>query len=550
MTSDPMTKKTEDFHLKIAEIKKKDYPQLKTLMDRVYVSLGGAWSKTTINTLIDSFPEGQIALFDHDKLIGMVLTMRVNYQRFSNPHTYDDLLGQREIIKDDPEGDALYGIDALIDPDYRGYRLGRRLYDARKELCRQMNFRAILAGGRIPKYHNYQDMTPGEYIDAVENREIYDPTLSFQLSNGFIVKRILTGYLPDDKQSKGFATLLEWANIYYEPQDYKPNARKTDVRIGGIQWQMREVESPEELLQQVEFFVDIMADYNADFACLPEFFNAPLMGLCESTDQNIAIRFLADYTEWFKNEISNLAVSYNVNVITGSMPLFDKEAEVLYNVSYLCRRDGTVEEQRKIHITPHERSAWVIEGGNKVQVFDTDAGRIGILICYDVEFPELARLLALEDMDILFVPFWTDTKNGYLRVRHCAQARAIENECYVMICGSVGNLPQVESLDIQYAQSSVFSPSDFAFPHDAIMAETTPNTEMVFFSDLDLDKLIHVRNEGSVNNLKDRRDDIFTLKWKKKAKQSVENSSPEELKQNSHSVREGVPLHDRATKPS
>ena len=550
MTSDPMTKKTEDFHLKIAEIKKKDYPQLKTLMDRVYVSLGGAWSKTTINTLIDSFPEGQIALFDHDKLIGMVLTMRVNYQRFSNPHTYDDLLGQREIIKDDPEGDALYGIDALIDPDYRGYRLGRRLYDARKELCRQMNFRAILAGGRIPKYHNYQDMTPGEYIDAVENRDIYDPTLSFQLSNGFIVKRILTGYLPDDKQSKGFATLLEWANIYYEPQDYKPNARKTDVRIGGIQWQMREVESPEELLQQVEFFVDIMADYNADFACLPEFFNAPLMGLCESTDQNIAIRFLADYTEWFKNEISNLAVSYNVNVITGSMPLFDKEAEVLYNVSYLCRRDGTVEEQRKIHITPHERSAWVIEGGNKVQVFDTDAGRIGILICYDVEFPELARLLALEDMDILFVPFWTDTKNGYLRVRHCAQARAIENECYVMICGSVGNLPQVESLDIQYAQSSVFSPSDFAFPHDAIMAETTPNTEMVFFSDLDLDKLIHVRNEGSVNNLKDRRDDIFTLKWKKKAKQSVENSSPEELKQNSHSVREGVPLHDRATKPS
>lgn len=550
MTSDPMTKKTEDFHLKIAEIKKKDYPQLKTLMDRVYVSLGGAWSKTTINTLIDSFPEGQIALFDHDKLIGMVLTMRVNYQRFSNPHTYDDLLGQREIIKDDPEGDALYGIDALIDPDYRGYRLGRRLYDARKELCRQMNFRAILAGGRIPKYHNYQDMTPGEYIDAVENREIYDPTLSFQLSNGFIVKRILTGYLPDDKQSKGFATLLEWANIYYEPQDYKPNARKTDVRIGGIQWQMREVESPEELLQQVEFFVDIMADYNADFACLPEFFNAPLMGLCESTDQNIAIRFLADYTEWFKNEISNLAVSYNVNVITGSMPLFDKEAEVLYNVSYLCRRDGTVEEQRKIHITPHERSAWVIEGGNKVQVFDTDAGRIGILVCYDVEFPELARLLALEDMDILFVPFWTDTKNGYLRVRHCAQARAIENECYVMICGSVGNLPQVESLDIQYAQSSVFSPSDFAFPHDAIMAETTPNTEMVFFSDLDLDKLIHVRNEGSVNNLKDRRDDIFTLKWKKKAKQSVENSSPQELKQNSHSVREGVPLHDRATKPS
>ena len=87
-----------------------------------------------------------------------------------------------------------------------------------------------------------------------------------------------------------------------------------------------------------------------------------------------------------------------------------------------------------------------------------------------------------------------------------------------MICGSVGNLPQVESLDIQYAQSSIFSPSDFAFPHDALMAETTPNTEMEFFSDLNLDKLTHVRNEGSVHNLLDRRDDLFSLKWKRKSK--------------------------------
>lgn len=517
-------------------------------MDKVYHDIGGAWSKNTINKLVDDFPEGQIALFDYDELIGIVLTLRVDYDKFSNPHTYDDLVGRSEIIEDNPEGDAIYGLDALIDPEYRGYRLGRRLYDARKELCRQMNFRAILAGGRIPNYHNHKELTPAEYIDAVESQEIYDPALSFQLANGFIVKRVLHQYLPEDKKSQGFATLLEWSNIYYEPLEYQPSTRKSEVRIGGIQWQMREVSSPEELLQQVEFFVDVMADYNADFACLPEFFNAPLMGLCESTDQNIAIRFLADYTEWFKNEISHLAVSYNVNVITGSMPILDED-ENLYNISYLCRRDGTIEEQRKIHITPHERSAWVIEGGNKVQVFDTDAGRIGILICYDVEFPELARLLALDDMDILFVPFWTDTKNGYLRVRHCAQARAIENECYVMICGSVGNLPQVESLDIQYAQSSIFSPSDFAFPHDAIMAETTPNTEMIFFLDVNLDKLTHVRNEGSVHNLIDRRNDLFSLKWKKKSKVPAGKLSEKERQDNSGSVRDGDPIQGRAKKP-
>ncbi|MHC9038280.1 nitrilase-related carbon-nitrogen hydrolase, partial [Cobetia marina] len=136
----------------------------------------------------------------------------------------------------------------------------------------------------------------------------------------------------------------------------------------------------------------------------------------------------------------------------------------------------------------------------------------------------LSRLLADQDMDILMVPFWTDTKNSYLRVRHCAQARAIENECYVVVCGSVGNLPSIESLDIQYAQSAVFSPSDFSFPHDAVMAETTPNTEMIMFSDLDLERLKVVRSEGSVTNLKDRRKDLFDLRlrdwsWKSGSRQ-------------------------------
>lgn len=116
-------------------------------------------------------------------------------------------------------------------------------------------------------------------------------------------------------------------------------------------------------------------------------------------------------------------------------------------------------------------------------------------------------------MQILFVPFWTDTKNAYLRVRCCAQARAIENECYVAIAGSVGNLPKVDGADIQYAQSAVFSPSDFAFPHDAIMAETTPNTEMTLIVDLDLDKLNKLRHEGSVRNQLDRRKDLYQLSW-------------------------------------
>lgn len=144
-------------------------------------------------------------------------------------------------------------------------------------------------------------------------------------------------------------------------------------------------------------------------------------------------------------------------------------------------------------------------------------GKIGILICYDVEFPELARLQTLKGMKLLLVPFWTDTKTGYLRVRRCAQARAIENECFVAISGSVGNIPKVETMGIQYSQSAVFTPSDFSFPHDAIAAEATPGIETTLVTDLDLDMIKELRALGSVRNIESRRTDLYELSWRRRS---------------------------------
>ena len=503
----------EELHLNLRNLTQDDYDQLRPLMDQIYVDIGGAWPRETINTLVKQFPDGQICIEDSGQLVAVALTVCVQYDRFSNPHTYDDLILQNKNILHNDNGDSLYGLDVFIHPDYRGYRLGRRLYEARKELCRSMNLRAILAGGRIPNYSKYaKECTPEEYIERVRRRDIYDPILTFQLSNDFQVTRLMHKYLPEDEKSLGYATLLEWRNILYTPPSPVLDVKKTQVRLGAVQWQMREFSSVEEVLEQVEYFVDALSDYKSDFALFPEFFNAPLMGLTDQMDQTHAVRFLAGFTQRFRDKMSEMAVSYNINIVTGSMPLLENDR--VYNVSYLCHRDGRVDEQRKIHITPHERRDWVIEGGHDFEVFDTDAGRVAIMICYDIEFPELGRIAASQNVDIIMVPFWTDTKNGYLRVRHCAQARAIENECYVVITGSVGNLPKVENLDVQYAQSSVFSPSDFAFPHDAVMAETTPNTEMIMFSDMDLEKLKLVRNEGSVTNLKDRRVDLYEMRKK------------------------------------
>jgi predicted amidohydrolase len=324
--------------------------------------------------------------------------------------------------------------------------------------------------------------------------------------------KVLKGYLEGDEASNEFAVLLEWDNIYYEKPNLKATSNKKVVRLGLIQWQMRPYETVEDLMEQAEFFIDAVSGYRADFALFPEFFNAPLMAENNHLSEPEAIRELAKHTEAIVYKFSEFSISYNINIICGSMP--EIKDGTLYNVGYLCRRDGTIERYEKLHVTPDEVKVWGMVGGSELKAFDTDCGKIGILICYDVEFPELSRLLADEGIDILFVPFLTDTQNGYSRVRHCAQARAIENECYVAIAGSVGNLPKVHNMDIQFAQSMVFTPCDFAFPSNGIKAEATPNAEMILLADVDLDLLRELNKAGSVRNLQDRRKDLFDLKKK------------------------------------
>lgn len=489
-----------------------DYDDIKNIMDRVYPILGG-WTREEFQTQLETFGEGQICIEDNGKVIAAAQCLIVEYGKFGDRHTYEQITDSGLLSTHDPKGDTLYGLDVFVDPEYRGLRLGRRLYDARKELCSKFNLKSIIAGGRIPGYASHaNEMSPSQYIELVKSKELSDPVLGFQLANDFHVRRVLKGYLKGDKASKEYATLLEWSNVDYEEVSHEPTVHHAVVRVGTVQWQMRSVKSVEEVLDQVEFFVDTMASYNADFVLFPEFFNAPLMALHPDESAELAIRTVAGYTDELVEQISKFAVRYNINIIAGSMPEYTNNT--LHNVSYLCRRDGTVDLQKKLHITPDEEAYWGMKGGNKLSVFETDTGRVGILVCYDVEFPELARLLAEHSIDILFVPYWTDTKNSYLRVRRCAQARAIENECYVVIAGSVGNLPRVENMDIQYSQSAIFSPSDFAFPHDSTIAEATPNTEMTLVVDLDMRLLKELRERGSVRNFRTRRTDLYALTWK------------------------------------
>ena len=503
--------------VQIRNLQIEDYDQLAQSFTRVYSDGSDVfWTHKQIEKLIRIFPEGQIVTVVDEKIVGCALSIIVNYDDVKNDHTYAQVTGKETFNTHNPKGNILYGIEVFIHPQYRGLRLARRMYEYRKELCETLNLKAIMFGGRIPNYHKYADqIRPKEYIDKVKQKEIYDPVLTFQLSNDFHVRKVMRNYLPNDEESKHYACLLQWDNIYYQPPTQEYVSPKTTVRVGLVQWQMRTYKTLDDLFEQVEFFVDAVSDYKSDFVLFPEYFNAPLMAKFNDEGESEAIRGLAAYTNEIRERFVKLAISYNINIITGSMPFIKEEDGRLYNVGFLCRRDGTYEMYEKMHVTPDEIKSWGLSGGKLLQTFDTDCAKIGVLICYDVEFPELSRLMADQGMQILFVPFLTDTQNAYSRVRVCAQARAIENECFVVIAGSVGNLPRVHNMDIQYAQSGVFTPCDFAFPTDGKRAEATPNTEMILVSDVDLDLLNELHTYGSVRNLKDRRSDVYEVRLKK-----------------------------------
>lgn len=489
-----------------------DYKELKEAMIESYSSMPDSyWRESHIKSLINKFPEGQVVIKINNELAGCALSIVINYNEFDEHNTYKQITGNYTFDTHHADGDVLYGIDVFIKPEFRGLRLGRRLYDYRKELAEKLNLRGIAFGGRIPNYHIYSDhLTPKEYIEKVKRKELHDPVLNFQMSNDFHPSKVLKGYLEGDENSEEYAVLLEWDNIYYEKPTKKIQINKRIIRLGLIQWQMRLYKDFDELMQQAEYFIDAVSAYRSDFALFPEFFNAPLMADNNHLPESEAIRELAKFTPKIVQKFSELAISYNINIITGSMP--ELRDNLLYNVGYICKRDGSMDRYEKLHVTPDEAKIWGMQGGNELKTYDTDCGKIGVLICYDSEFPELSRFLAEEGMDILFIPFLTDTQNGYSRVRYCAQARAIENECYVAIAGSVGNLPKVNNMGIQFAQSMVFTPCDFSFPANGIKAEATTNTEMILIADVDIDLLRELNQFGSVRNLKDRRTDIFDLK--------------------------------------
>ena len=278
------------------------------------------------------------------------------------------------------------------------------------------------------------------------------------------------------------------------------------IRVASLQYFIRPVQSFDQFRDQVEGLVETAADYKCHLMVFPEYFSIQLLTLGNvKRPIREQIRDLARQVPTFAELMSQLAKKHSLYILGGSIPVIDDSTGPVYNDSYFFAPSGQIGVQGKLHMTRFEVDDWNVSPRHGLHFFDTDFGRVAIAICYDVEFPEIARAAARQGAHILLVPSCTDERQGYLRVRYCAQARTIENQMYVVVSHTVGSLPMVPAVSLNYGQAAILTPSDFAFSRDGILAEGNPNQEMMVIGELNMRTIVETRASGTVLPLLDSR---------------------------------------------
>lgn len=287
----------------------------------------------------------------------------------------------------------------------------------------------------------------------------------------------------------------------------------TRLRVAAAQYFIRPVQRIEQFEEQVEALIDTAADYDCKLVLLPEYFPIQLLTLGNVKrpikDQ---VRDLAAHAPRFVELMSAAAKRHGIYLAAGTIPVLDPATGTVHNDAHFFGPDGTHGTQGKLHMTRFETDDWIVRARDTLRVFDTAFGKVAITICYDVEFPEIARTAARLGAHILLVPSCTDDRQGFLRVRYCAHARAIENQMYVIVSHTVGSLPMVPAVSLNYGQAAILTPSDFPFSRDGILAEGHPNQEMMVIGDLNLETILQSRVSGTVLPLNDSKNTLEMLK--------------------------------------
>lgn len=195
----------------------------------------------------------------------------------------------------------------------------------------------------------------------------------------------------------------------------------------------------------------------------------------------------------------SLARRHGVHVLASSAPEQGGDG-LCRNVARLFAPNGKAGRQEKVVMTRFERETWGIAGGGPIQAFRTELGMLGVSVCYDVEFPMIARAQAEAGAGVILVPSATDSLHGYWRVRIGAQARAVENQCYVVQAPAVGDAAWSPVMDRNVGAAGIYAPPDGDFPPDGVVAAGEMNEPGWVVAEVDLDRIDVLREDGGVLN--------------------------------------------------
>ncbi|KRF67576.1 amidohydrolase [Bacillus sp. Soil768D1] len=277
------------------------------------------------------------------------------------------------------------------------------------------------------------------------------------------------------------------------------------VKITACQFRVEKVASFNEFQKQVEDLINQVPE-NSDYIIFPELLTIGLLATFPDRDASSLIK-IDEYTTQYKELFSSISRKRKQVIIAGSH--LECREDEYFNIAYIFDKDGSYVEHKKTHIFPAEAN-WQTSEGNTLEVYSIGPVKIGIAVCYEAEIPEISRILSVNGADIIFCPSYTFTEAGFWRVRHCAHARAIENQVYFVHCPTVGE--PGAPLPNGYGRASILSPCDKAWLANGVVAEAEVNKHTVITGTVDIDELYENRKSGAATTFKDRkrRKDVYT----------------------------------------
>jgi predicted amidohydrolase len=239
----------------------------------------------------------------------------------------------------------------------------------------------------------------------------------------------------------------------------------------------------------------------AALAVFPEYGSMELAALDPETMGDLAgsLAFVASLVPRIDALHARLAARHGLHILAASVPVRLDDGRFV-NRGRLFAPGGGMGAQDKLVMTRFEREQWGVSAGSALRLFETSLGKIGIAICYDSEFPLIARALCEAGAELLLVPSCTDSAQGYWRVRIGAQARALEGQCYAVQAPTVGHAPWSPAVDVNRGAAGIFAPPDGSMPDDGVVALGAMDAAQWLFGEVDLSRVSALRADGGVLN--------------------------------------------------